>query len=105
MLKRSNISHIENASCKADNSLGCKCMKLPLFLFNITVNLPRRWRLYYVALLISHFPIDSSPGLFMFSNFLGDRLWLMGAPNCWGPLVFELTLTNERYDTVCSENT
>jgi hypothetical protein len=23
----------------------------------------------------------------------------MGAPNCRGPLVFELTLTNERYAT------
>ena len=53
-----------------------------------------------LALLISHFPIDSSPAFFTFSNFLGDRLWPMGAPNCWGPLVFELTLTNERYATV-----
>ena len=41
----------------------------------------------------------SSPASFTFSNFLGDRLWLMGAPNCRGPLVFELTLTNERYAT------
>jgi hypothetical protein len=51
-----------------------------------------------VALLISHFSIDFSPAFFTFSNFLGDRLWLMGAPNCWGPF-FELTLTNERYAT------
>jgi hypothetical protein len=33
---------------------------------------------------------------FTFSNFLGDRPWLMG-PNCRGP--FELTLPNERYAT------
>jgi hypothetical protein len=37
--------------------------------------------------------------VFTFSNFLGDKPWLMGTPNCRGPLVFELTLTNERYAT------
>jgi hypothetical protein len=34
---------------------------------------------------------------------MGDRPWLMGAPKALtvgGPLVFELTLPNERYATV-----
>jgi hypothetical protein len=33
------------------------------------------------------------------SNFLDDRPWLMGALNCRGPLVFELTLPSELYAT------
>jgi hypothetical protein len=39
---------------------------------------------------------------FMFPNFLGDRLCLIGAPNYWGRLVVELTLSNERHATACS---
>jgi hypothetical protein len=35
----------------------------------------------------------------MFSNFLGVSPKLMGAPNCRGPLIFYLTLPNERYAT------
>jgi hypothetical protein len=57
-----------------------------------------RWRLYYLALSVLHFPIDSSPAFFTFSNFLGDRPWLMG-PLTVGALSFLTNPTNERYAT------
>jgi hypothetical protein len=50
-------------------------------------------------LLFSIININSYRAFFTFSNFLGDRSWLMGALNCQGPLVFELTLPNEHYAT------
>ena len=52
------------------------------------------------ALLSSIFPLILHLQFLHFSNFLADGSWLMGAPYCRGPLVFELTLTNERYATV-----